>query len=265
MSTDDEWEKWGARDPYFAVLTDPKYRTAVLNDSVVDEFFESGRLHVDYVISRCAAILGGPFRPARVLDFGCGVGRVTIPMAKIAERVVGLDVSVSMLREAHSNAQRFGIENIELGSSDDDLSKAEGEFDLVHSTIVLQHIPADRGRILFGKLVERIRIGGCGAIQLTYGWKRFPTTLGQPPAVEARASGPLDRARQLFRSHRNGCASAASESGRPVASVDPEMEMNAYSLSELAFLLQAAGVARFEADFTDHGGALGVMLYFQKT
>ena len=28
MTTDREWEKWGTQDPYFSVLTHPKYRAA---------------------------------------------------------------------------------------------------------------------------------------------------------------------------------------------------------------------------------------------
>ena len=45
---------------------------------------------------------------------------------------------------------------------------------------------------------------------------------------------------------------------------DPEMQMNVYSLSDLAFMLQTAGVKAFNAEFTDHGGELGVFMYFMK-
>ena len=40
--------------------------------------------------------------------------------------------------------------------------------------------------------------------------------------------------------------------------------MNPYSLSELAFMLQSAGVTQFHTAFTDHGGELGVFLFFGK-
>jgi SAM-dependent methyltransferase len=264
MSTDEEWEKWGAQDPYFAVLTDPKYRSAALDDLAVEEFFESGKMHVEYVFSRCANILGRPFRPVRVLDFGCGVGRVAVQMAKIAESVVGLDVSESMLREARSNAQRFGVGNLELGISDDALSMAGGEFDLVHSTIVLQHIGAERGRGLFANLVRKVCRGGVGAIQVTYGSSRFPSSFGQPSVVEAEPPSRLELVRQLIGPRRRRVAKAEVVKPPSGAGPDPEMQMNAYSLNELAFMMQTAGVVRFEADFTDHGGALGVTIYFRK-
>ena len=45
---------------------------------------------------------------------------------------------------------------------------------------------------------------------------------------------------------------------------DPEMLMTPYNLSELAFMLQTAGVASFSVEFTDHSGELGVFLFFRK-
>ena len=42
------------------------------------------------------------------------------------------------------------------------------------------------------------------------------------------------------------------------------MKMNAYPLNDIMFMIQGAGVTRFHAEFTDHGGELGVFLYFQR-
>jgi hypothetical protein len=39
--------------------------------------------------------------------------------------------------------------------------------------------------------------------------------------------------------------------------------MNPYNMTEILFLMQTAGVSRFHADFTDHGGELGLFLFFQ--
>jgi hypothetical protein len=49
----------------------------------------------------------------------------------------------------------------------------------------------------------------------------------------------------------------------PPAGADPEMQMNAYNVNELLFLIQNLGVSRFHVDFTDHGGELGIFLFFQ--
>ncbi len=42
--------------------------------------------------------------PARVLDAGCGTGRVAIRLAELGYAVVGVDLDVSMLREARDQA-----------------------------------------------------------------------------------------------------------------------------------------------------------------
>jgi hypothetical protein len=46
--------------------------------------------------------------------------------------------------------------------------------------------------------------------------------------------------------------------------MDPEIQMNPYHLNELFFLVQSSGVHRLHVEFTNHGGELGVFLFFQK-
>jgi SAM-dependent methyltransferase len=243
MSTDHEWVRWGQQDPYFAVITDAKFRSAKLTEAARQEFFDSGRYHVQYVMDACRRLAGPAFVPARALDFGCGVGRVALPLAQKVQTVVGVDVSPAMLAEARNNCEQQGIRNVELRLSDDDLSAVQGPYDLVHSCITFQHIDVQRGRHFFKRLVDLLAEGGVGAIQITYAKAYHASTFGQPPPPAPA------QARKIRIDPR---------------SPDPEMQMNPYSLSELAFLLQAAGVQSFQADFTDHGGELGVFLFFSK-
>src|SRR6266852_4183437 len=168
MSTDTDWEEWGRRDPYFGVITDPKFRSGKINEDAKREFLASGESHVHSVLSTIRKHIDPGFEPRTVLDFGCGVGRLLIPFAKVAEDVVGLDVSPSMLQEARRNCGEQRLHNVRLLRSDDDLSTLTGEFNLIHSCIVFQHIPVERGRALFSKLLGHLCAGGVGAIQLTY-------------------------------------------------------------------------------------------------
>ncbi len=46
---------------------------------------------------------------AKVLDVGCGVGRVAIPLAKLGFTVVGLDISPLYLRRARERAEGEGV------------------------------------------------------------------------------------------------------------------------------------------------------------
>jgi ubiquinone/menaquinone biosynthesis C-methylase UbiE len=270
MTTDSEWQAWGVRDPYFAVITDPKFRSDIITPEGKLEFFESGRTTVDYVLRMCRRHIDADFTPQRVLDFGCGVGRVTTSFAAQAREVVGMDVAESMLARARQHCDELGHSNVALVQSDDTLSAATGQFDLVHSCLVLQHLELARGRALFAELVRKVRPGGCGAIQLPYGWDKYATTFGVVPAP------PVDLPPSDFISRAKAIAMGAAERLKkvrrspaveqlPEASPDPEMQMNYYSLSELMFILQRGGVERVFSDFTNHGGALGVFMFFQKT
>src|ERR1700733_11821616 len=132
-NTDSAWEEWGRREPYFGVITNPKFRRADITEGGKQEFFESGRLHVEYVMQVIHRSIEPHFSPKTVLDFGCGVGRLLVPFANIAEDVVGLDVSPSMLKEARRNCDDKGVTNVRLLASDDSLSSLKSSFDLIHS------------------------------------------------------------------------------------------------------------------------------------
>jgi ubiquinone/menaquinone biosynthesis C-methylase UbiE len=44
-----------------------------------------------------------------VVDFGCGPGYFLIPLAKVASKAIGVDVSPSMLEKAGRNAKKKGV------------------------------------------------------------------------------------------------------------------------------------------------------------
>jgi ubiquinone/menaquinone biosynthesis C-methylase UbiE len=52
-----------------------------------------------------------------VIDFGCGTGFYTVPLAKIAKRVVGIDVQAKMLKTAESYAEKSNVK-VEFYQSD---------------------------------------------------------------------------------------------------------------------------------------------------
>lgn len=250
--TDRAWEEWGRLEPYYSVLTQSKYRMSALDSEARQEFFESGQLHADGVLSAIRKHVIANFNPKSVLDFGCGVGRLIIPFARIATEVVGLDVSPGMLREAQENCRLYGISNARLLLSDDSLSAvASQKFELVHSSIVMQHIPRDRGKLIFRNLLECVAPGGAVAVQLLYGKSSFASTYGiaPDPAPPTRPKW-YELARFL-------------KAQPPPKPTEPEMQMNPYNVNELLFFMQMRGVTRFFSQFTDHTGELGLWLYFQ--
>lgn len=134
------WRKWGDQDPYFGVLTDPKFKRDKLTGSALSEFFQSGEDHVKRVLTRQDEVLRAGNRGS-ALDFGYGVGRILIPMAKRFDTAAGVNVSEGMLAEARRTAESQGVDKVQLVKSDDGLTQVRGSFDLVHTFIVMQHIP----------------------------------------------------------------------------------------------------------------------------
>jgi SAM-dependent methyltransferase len=276
MTTDQAWVKWGERDPYFAVITAPKFRSDALNEAAKAEFFKSGHNHVRYVLGICRKALAPDFAPRSVLDFGCGVGRVVLPFAAApgVTTAVGLDVAPAMLEEARRNQSEQGIANAEFLVSDLSLSAInERQFDLVHSFIVFQHIDVGRGREFFARLLEHIAPGGMGAIHILYGKAYHPDRFGQPPSMTRipsmvdplMPSGVRGWLLRFYRRYRDRRAPLPTDAAvQAQTHTDPEMQMNPYNLSELHFLLQQAGIRRLHTELTDHGGELGAFLFFQK-
>jgi SAM-dependent methyltransferase len=260
-TTDTAWEMWGQSDPYFGVITDARFRKENLTPEGKKEFFDSGQVHVDAILAATRTVVAPAFSPARVLDFGCGVGRLVIPFARIANEVIGIDVSDAMLTEATQNCAERGITNAHFVKSDDELSALNGSFDLVHSFLVFQHIPIARGRLLFRKLLSHLKPGGVGILDFTYGKSYLPDSFGQPVAKKKKGVVPSVYGKAVDSLKTLGLSVAEPEQTEPR---DPEMQMNAYNLSEIFFLLKETGVVNLRAEFMDHGGEQAVLLFFQK-
>lgn len=166
MGTDKDWEKWGSKDPYFGVYSDDRFRRLSLDQSSKDAFFATGAAHIDRVFQLVQQHFSLELIPAKSLDFGCGVGRLLIPLASRSGHSLGVDISPSMLDEAKKNTLSAEINNVNFALSDDELKSVEGHFNFVHSYIVFQHIPWRRGRIIIQKLAGKVEAGGVLAVHV---------------------------------------------------------------------------------------------------
>ena len=171
LSTDAAWKKWGAHDPYYGVLSHDRFRREHIAEHRA-EFFESGAGAVGDALARQQRF--GPLRRGRALDHGCGVGRLSLPLACQFAEVIGLDVAPAMLAEAEANAADRQLTNLHFAAADDQLSKATGLFDFVISLMVLQHLPVRRGLVIFDRLIDRVAPGGGFHIHVSVRTDRGP-------------------------------------------------------------------------------------------
>jgi SAM-dependent methyltransferase len=243
--SDRSWEAYGRENPYYGVLTQPQFLGRRLDAATLAEFFASGERHVAAVMEDVQRLAPG-FAPRRVLDFGCGVGRLVIPFARRCEEVAGVDVSPAMLREAEANCRAAEVHNVELLPSDDTLSAVRKTYDLVHSFVVLQHIPVARGERIVRALLARLVEGGVGALHFTY------STRGAARRMVHWAQRHVPLAHNLVNLAR----------GRRFG--EPLMQINAYSVDGVLEILHRGGCHLSLLRATSHAGQPGVMVYFRK-
>jgi len=244
--TDRNWEIFGKDDPYFGVITHDKFHKSNLTDENKEEFFKSGFNYIDDVLGNIRQHIDRTFTIKKALDFGCGVGRLIIPLANVAQEVIGVDVSDSMLNEAKKNCEVRSIKNIVLIKSDDSLSLLEGKYDFIHSFIVFQHIPVTRGERIFNNLLEHLENEGVCVVHFTYA---KDSTIKKLVSFIRRYIPLLNNFINLIR-------------GRKIFA--PQMQMNAYDLNHLFLMIQKANVLDCYTAFTNHGGCFGIVVYFKK-
>lgn len=242
MSGKDTWNYFAEADPYYAVATYEKFRDENVDDERLDEFFGSGRTYVEKLWREIESLNEGEFHPRRALDFGCGVGRLTIPIAMRSDEAVGMDISPKMMEIAGENAKRQNVNNISFAESGDTLKfPGEGGFDLIHSFVVIQHIPAKLGEKLIAQMIDKLDPNGIGVLHVTYkiiGSRMFDLYMKFPLLYKLRC---LVKGRDKFL-----------------------IPMYNYDLNRVFGMLQEKGCFNCRVAFTDHGSK-GVMLIFKKT
>jgi SAM-dependent methyltransferase len=134
-----DWEDLAELDPLWSILGARERRGGRWDH---EAFFATGEQEIDDVLRTAERHELRAFRRDHALDFGCGVGRVTRALATRFRNCVGVDISEKMVRLARElNADRANCEfvvNVErdLRGFDDE------RFDLVYSSLVLQHLPS---------------------------------------------------------------------------------------------------------------------------
>jgi tRNA/tmRNA/rRNA uracil-C5-methylase (TrmA/RlmC/RlmD family) len=98
----------GEVEPYYGVKPERAYLKRNLDEQARAEFFRSGEEQLEEMLRIIQQHFDQNFSPTRALDYGCGVGRVLVPLARKVKQVVGCDVSPSMFKESKANCDRYG-------------------------------------------------------------------------------------------------------------------------------------------------------------
>ena len=208
------WDAHAERDPLWAVLSDAGKEGRKWD---VRRFFQTG--------------------------FGCGVGRLTQALAQRFDRVVGVDVSPRMVETATS-MNRFPDRASYVWSDAPHLQKfSDRTFDLIYTSIVLQHIVPD---MTMGYLREFFRILKPGGV-LVFQLPSHKRGSGDP-LLQSTASPMPDEAYQA----------RLSVAGAPVVPVAPgtdvSLDVDVTNISPLPWSQQTCGVIKAGNHWLDHTG-----------
>jgi SAM-dependent methyltransferase len=155
------WEQLGRKNPLGAILTVDNE----MADWNIGEFLATGRADVSRFMSDFERL--SPNTPrTRLLDFGCGVGRVTRVFADGFDEVVGVDVAPTMIEWARSLHADCGRCTFLVNRAPDLKCFASASFSVVYSRIVLQHIRTGIVERYIPELIRVLQPGGALMFQL---------------------------------------------------------------------------------------------------
>ena len=161
------------------------------------EFWASGPDNLDRTLEPFARAI----EPTdRVIEIGCGIGRITRAIAARAAQVLGVDVSKEMIDRAR--VALADVPNIELmvGNGEDLRGVPDASMDVAYSFIVFQHIPDPKVTCRYIEEIGRVLRPG--------GWTVFQVS--ELPEIHRREAWegrePITtRVARLFGSKPRGC------------------------------------------------------------
>ncbi len=186
----------GGLDP---VGDDPVAGTAALFDRLAREapeaavaFYSLGdQALLDEATAELVAIVEAwsPLTGRRVVDLGCGIGRVAIAVAPRAAHVLALDVSAGMVAEARGRTADLANVRVEQVGGRDLAGVADASVDLVLAADILPFVVAAGEDVVDRYLAEVARVIRPGGDLLVFNW----SYRGDPARDIADAHALADR------------------------------------------------------------------------
>lgn len=161
-----DWEDFARREPYFALLNDDGAPEVAGNVSATAAFFDAGEGDIATLLPAIVSLLGRDVTFDRVLDFGCGAGRLTLPLARRARSVVACDIAPTILEHARRNAEQAGLLNVTFIGIEE--LAGFGPFDFICSLLVFEHIPNEAGYEIIRTLMTLLAPSGVAALHIPF-------------------------------------------------------------------------------------------------
>ncbi len=119
-------------------------------------FVHGGRVIAE-VIESLVAEAGGDLAQARILDFGCGCGRVTRRWHGLRGTVCGTDYNARLIAWCRAN---LPFATFEVNDASPPLPFEDGRFDVAYAFSVFTHFPERLQRQWLAEMARVVRPGG---------------------------------------------------------------------------------------------------------
>lgn len=132
------WQTLGRDDPLWAIASVQGKRGGKWT---IEEFLSTADADLNYYCRILKEHASAPDRFGQVLDFGCGVGRLSLAWSKRADAVTGVDISSSMIERGKALLKNVPNVQLRVNEASDLACFKSNTFDVVFSHACLQHIP----------------------------------------------------------------------------------------------------------------------------
>jgi SAM-dependent methyltransferase len=169
------WQQLGQEEPHWSVLTAEAYKQANLAQNRA-QFYASGQGDVARFLNLLRRNQCFPDGPAdkTILEYGCGVGRITHALAGHFKQVYAYDISAPHLALAQEFTSGLGLTNIRYVQVQRPQDVLElPKVDAVYTLIVLQHNPPPIICWILRGLLEALKPGGVAFFQLPTYWRGY--------------------------------------------------------------------------------------------
>jgi SAM-dependent methyltransferase len=163
MSTmQQQWDELARINAAYSIVSTPEFEGQ--DAAAKQSFWDSGTEQVERLLGDLA--LGDTSRLSMV-EIGCGIGRMTHAFAPRFARVIALDVSNEMIRQAVAQGGRLSNVEFRVNSGADLTGVADQSVDFVFSWFVLQHVPREDDVLSYVRDSARVlRNGGTAFLHM---------------------------------------------------------------------------------------------------
>lgn len=89
-----------------------------------------------------------------ILDFGCGVGQISLFLSRFGHSIKGVDISKKAISHAKETAKELNIPNVHFSTESlEQISKTKKKFDLIICIEVIEHVEKDQELLILMKRI----------------------------------------------------------------------------------------------------------------